>query len=139
MNVKIADIMHSPVMTTTPHRTAGHARGVMAEHRVSALVVVGPDGEPVGMVTATDLLHDHPEGTPVSSFMSSPVVTIPPYEQPHVAARIMRNRRSHHVVVVEDGRVCGIVSAFDLLALVEEHRFVMKQPPTPSRRSRGKG
>ena len=43
-------------MTTTPHRTAGHVRQVMAEHKVSAMPVVGPDGEAVGVVTATDLL-----------------------------------------------------------------------------------
>jgi CBS domain-containing protein len=138
VNVKIADVMRAPVMTTTPHRTAGHVRAVMVEHRISAMPVVGPDDEPVGIVTASDLLHDHPDGAPVSSFMTAPVVTIPVYDQPHVAARIMRNHHAHHVVVVDADRVVGIVSAFDLLAHVEDHRFVMKQPPTPSSRSRGR-
>jgi CBS domain-containing protein len=138
VNVKIADIMRSPVMHATPHQTASHVRAVMTEHHVSAMPVVGPDDEPLGMVTASDLLVEHPDGTPVSTFMAAPVITVPPYEQPHVAARIMRNHRTHHVIVAEHDRVVGIVSAFDLLALVEEHRFTMKQPPTPSRRSSGR-
>ena len=138
MNVKIADIMRSPVMHATPHQTAAHVRGVMTEHRVSAMPVVGPDDEPVGMVTASDLLADHADGTPVSNFMAAPVITVPLYEQPHVAARIMRNHRTHHIVVTDGDRVVGIVSAFDLLELIEEHRFVMKQAPTPPRRPSGR-
>ena len=138
MNVKIADIMRRPVMHATPHQTAGHVRAVMAEHHVSAMPVVGPDEEPVGIVTATDLLADHPDGTPVSTFMASPVISVPVYEQPHIAARIMRNHHPHHVVVTDADRVVGIVSAFDLLELLEDHRFVMKQGPTPPRRATGR-
>lgn len=138
--MKIADVMRHPVMTTTPHQTAGRVRTVMREHRVSAMPVVGPNDEPVGMVTASDLLDDHADGAPVSGFMTEKVLTVPEYEQPHTVARIMRNRKVHHIVVVDDRqRVSGIVSAFDLLALVEEHRFVMKQPPTPSSRKQARG
>ncbi|CAN5546300.1 hypothetical protein BH24ACT22_BH24ACT22_08740 [soil metagenome] len=45
----------------------------------------------------------------------------------------MRNRRIHHVVVTEEKKVVGVLSSFDLLKLVEQHRFVMKPGPTPSR------
>ena len=90
MNVDIDQIMRHPVMTGTPHQTRGHVRQLMAEHRVSALPIVDSDGAPVGIVTAADLLHDLPDGAPVSSFMTSPVLTVPRYEKPHIAARIMR-------------------------------------------------
>ena len=66
--------------------------------------------------------------------MSAPAYTVPMAEGPHVAARLMRNHHLHHVVVIDQHRVVGIVSAFDLLALVEDHRYTAKQPPTPSRR-----
>lgn len=134
MNIDVDAIMRHPVMTVTPHQTAAHVRAMMRDHRVSAIPVVGPEGEPVGIVTAADLLEDHPAGAPVSTFMSSPVYTVPRYDGPHIAARIMRNHHLHHVVVTEHQAVVGMVSAFDLLGLVEDHRFVMKQPPTPSTR-----
>ena len=135
MNVEISEIMSNPVMTATPHQTAGHLRQVMHEHRVSAMPVVNTDHEPVGIVTAADLIGDHAEGTPISTFMSSPVYTVPAYDGPHIAARIMRNHHIHHVVVTESKRVVGMVSAYDLLRLVEDHRFTAKPGPTPSRKS----
>ena len=138
MNVEIHEIMQQPVMTGTPHQTAAHVRAVMAEHHVSAFPIVDTDGAPVGIVTAIDLLEDHPDGAPVNSFMTSPVLTVPQYEQPHVAARIMRNHDIHHLVVTDAHQVVGIVSAYDLLQLVEDHRFVKKPGPTPSKKSRGR-
>ena len=134
MNVTVADLMSSPVMTVQKHETAGHATKLMRAEHVSALPVVGPDQEPVGMVTASDLLEDRSDSSVVSSFMSQPAITVPSNEQPHVAARIMRNHRLHHVIVVDHHKVVGMVSAFDLLALVEEHRYVAKPAPTPSKR-----
>lgn len=135
MNATISDVMNSPVMTLTPHRSAGHARELMAEHGVSAFPVVGPDGELVGIVTASDLIGDHAAATPVGQFAKKSVYTVHPGDGPHVAARIMRNHHLHHVVVIDEDRVAGMVTSFDLLRLVEDHRFVMKNAPTPSRRA----
>lgn len=136
MNVEIREIMQATVMTGTPHQTAAHVRQLMAAHRVSAFPIVDSDDEPVGIVTAADLLHDHPDGAPVGGFMTSPVLTVPQYEQPHTAARIMRNHHIHHVVVTDAQKIVGLVSAYDLLKLVEDHRFVAKPGPTPSKKGR---
>lgn len=135
MNATIGDVMTAPVMTVTKHQSAAHVADLMRTHHVSALPVVGPDQEPLGIVTASDLLARHADATPASELMSRPVYTVPVNEGPHVAARIMRNHRLHHVAVTDHGAVVGIVSAYDLLALVEDHRFVAKAAPTPSRRS----
>ena len=134
MNVTVGELMTTEVMTVTKHETAGHAADLMRKHKVSALPVVGPDGEALGVVTASDLLADRSAASPVSSFMSSPAYTVAMNEGPHVVARVMRNHHLHHVVVVDNHRVAGIVSAYDLLALVEEHRYTVKQAPTPARR-----
>lgn len=137
MNTTVDELMHAPVMTITKHQTVGHARGLMAEHRVSALPVVGPDRRLLGILTATDLLdaHGHAEGAPVSRVMSHEPLTVHPGDGPHVAARIMRNHHLHHVVVVDGGKVVGMVSTFDLLRLVEDHRYQARQAPTPPRRA----
>ena len=132
MNVTVSELMRTPVMTITKHERIGHARRLMHDHHVSALPVVGPDGSPVGIVTVSDLVGEHRDGSPVSSVMAEAVYTVPPSAGPHVAARVMRNHHLHHVVVVDRHHVIGMLSSFDLLRLVEDHRYVSKAPPTPS-------
>lgn len=133
MNVTVSELMQVSVMTITKHETVGHARTLMSDHHVSALPVVGADQEPLGIVTASDLLdaHGHPDGAPVSALMSKAPYTVHPGDGPHVAARIMRNHHLHHVLVVDDHRLVGMVSTFDLLRLVEDHRYQAKAAPTP--------
>jgi CBS domain-containing protein len=140
VNVTVAELMRAPVMTITKHQTLGHARALMTEHQVSALPVVGPNQEPLGILTATDLLdgNGHPDGAPASAAMSPAPYTVPPGEGPHIAARIMRNHRLHHVLVVDDAKVVGMLSSFDLLRLVEDHRYQAKQAPTPARKVAGR-
>ena len=137
MNVKIDELMVTGVMTASPSQTVGRVRQVMDEHGVSSMPVLDPDGEPVGIVTARDLLGDIANDSPVSKVMSQPVYTVPRYGDPSLAARIMRNHRIHHVIVTEAQSVVGIVSSFDLLRLVEDHRYTAKNAPTRSERKGG--
>jgi len=134
MNVKIDDIMIDRPITITPHTTVAHARRLMRDHQISSLPVVGPDDEPLGILSASDLLEDLADEKPVSQVMTRKVYNVPRYDDAHVAARIMRNHRIHHLIVTHEGRVVGVLSAYDLLALVEEHRFVRKNAATPSTR-----
>ena len=134
MNVKVSDLMVANVVTTTPHKSVGHAKTIMRNNDIRVLPVVGPEGEPVGIVAASDLLDGRSDEAPLSQVMTEKVYTVAQYDDVHVAARVMRNHRLHHVVVTHEGKVAGILSSFDLMRLVEDHRFVMKNPPTPSAR-----
>ncbi|MEO1258499.1 MAG: CBS domain-containing protein [Bacteroidota bacterium] len=134
MNVKIADIMQKSVVTTVPHKSLGHVKDIMTKNRISSVPVINSDNEPVGIITTSDLAKGHDEGTPISHIMPDHVYTVPAYNDVHIAARIMRNHHIHHVVVTHEHEIVGVVSSFDLLQLVEEHRFVMKNPPTPSKK-----
>lgn len=136
MHVKIRDLMASPAITITPHKPVAHAKQLMRDNRISSLPVVGPEGEPLGIVSAADLLDAVPDARPISQLMTREVYSAPAYEDVHVAARVMRNHRIHHLVVTHEGTVVGMLSAYDLLSLVEEHRYVEKNPPTPSTRRR---
>ena len=109
----------------------------MERNRVSALPVIDSEGGAAGIVSMTDLLPTLKDGTPVSKVMTEKVYTVPLYGDVQLAARVMRNHRIHRVLVTHEQKVVGVLSAFDLLELVEDHRFVMKNPPTPSRRGAG--
>ena len=136
MNVKIKDIMVERVITAQPHHSVDHVRGLMERNRIQAVPVVGPEEEALGIVTATDLVTDLKGGTPISRIMTDRVYAVPAYNDVHIAARVMRNHHIHHVVVTHEKKVVGIVSSFDLLKLVEGHRFVMKPGADGGKRKR---
>jgi CBS domain-containing protein len=134
MNVKVHDLMTESVITAQPHMSVEHVRGLLENNKISSVPVVDSDGKPVGVISATDLAHDLKSGTPVNRLMTDKVYTVPKYEDVSIAARVMRNHKIHHVVVTHEQTVVGVLSAFDLLKLVEDHRYVAKNPPTPSKR-----
>jgi len=139
MNVKVADLMVTSLLTGSPHQTLGHAKKLMTKHQIHALPIVNGDGEPVGILTSSDLIKEKNDATPISGVMTRHVYTVPEYSDAHLPARIMRNKQTHHVVVTKEKKIIGILSSFDLLRLVEDHRFVMKTAPTENKRRGPRG
>lgn len=132
MNIKVADLMVKSVVTTVPHKSMGHVKEIMKRNSISSVPVVDPDNQVVGIVTTSDLVSGVADSSPVSTVIKSKIYTIPMYTDIHVAARMMRNHNIHHLVVTHEKKIEGVISSFDLLKLVENHRFVMKNPPPES-------
>jgi len=138
MNAKVHDLMTESVVTTEPHASVERVRGILQRNQIGALPVVDTDGQPVGIVSSTDLVPGLKPDSPIRTIMTEKVYTVPKYDDVSVAARIMRNHRIHRVVVTHEQKVVGMISAFDLLALVEDRRWVPKNPPTEGRRKKSK-
>ena len=58
----------------------------------------------------------------VEEIMTRGVISVPPGTSIAQVARTLREHRIHRVFVVEEGRMLGVISAFDVLRLVEEGR-----------------
>lgn len=58
--------------------------------------------------------------TVVSDFMTEQVVQVTPDTKVSDVARSLRENQVHRVLVVERDKLCGLVSALDLVALLEE-------------------
>lgn len=139
MTVRVRDVMTESVVTIPSYKRVEAARQLMDENRISALPVVDLEGNPIGIVTATDLLGTEVDReTLISQVMTESVLTVSDYENVSVTARMMRNRKIHHVVVTHEKRIIGVLSAFDLLKLVEEHRWVPKNKPPRTTPRRGR-
>lgn len=138
MNIKVKDLMVKSVITTLPHKTVGHSQSIMARNKIKSIPVVNSEMELEGIITSSDILKDFSENTPLSHVMSKKVYTIPAYSDVHIAARVMRNHKINHLIVTDEKKVVGVLSAHDLLRLVEDHRFVMKNPPTPSKKKKSR-
>jgi CBS domain-containing protein len=138
MNAKVHELMTESVITTDPHTSIDHVRKLMERNRVTAIPVVDSEGTPIGIVSATDLVAELNGSSPVKAIMTEKIYTVTKYDDVSTAARVMRNHKIHRVVVTHEQKVVGVVSAFDLLRLVEDHRFVAKNAPTPSKRKGSK-
>jgi CBS domain-containing protein len=138
MSVKVEELMTKSVVTAQPHQSVEHVRNMLERNSISSVPVVDGDGHPIGIVSSTDLVHELKPAAPISQIMTEKVYTVPQYDDTSIAARVMRNHKIHHVVVTHEQKVVGILSAFDLLKLVESHRYVAKNAPTPSKRKGGK-
>jgi len=138
MNAKVHDLMSESVVTVQPHTTVGHIRTILKKNRFTAVPVVDTEGRPIGIVSQSDLVADLKTNAPAKSVMTDKVYTVPRYEDARVAARIMRKHKIHRIVVTHERKVVGMISAFDLLSLVEQHRWVPKNPPTESSKKSGR-
>ena len=130
MSVKIDEIMKSRVITVTPHQTAGHVRELLEKNKINIVPVVGPDKEVLGVVSSADLIKKVSDNKPVSQFMTEKIYTIPRYGDVDLAARMMRKHKIHHLIVIDNKKLAGVVSTVDLLQLLEGKRFVIKNAPT---------
>jgi CBS domain-containing protein len=138
MKAKVHDLMSKSVVTAQPHQTVAAIKEKMNKHKLRSIPVVNSDNEPVGVVSASDIVVVEKAGLPISHIMTEKVYTVPAYDDVSVAARIMRNHKIHHLIVTDNKELIGIISSFDLLKLVEGHRFEMKNPPTPKSKGKGK-
>lgn len=76
----------------------------------------GPDWE----TTLTDF-QDRLGGRTVGDVMTEGAIHVPPDATIAEVARTLRENHVHRVLVVADGRLVGLISAFDLVALLEKH------------------
>jgi CBS domain-containing protein len=123
------DLMTRHVATLSPLTTVGEAARLLTEQRITGAPVVDAKGNLLGIVSQTDLVRHQGAGaepwpgepskdpalTPVLSLMTGSVVTCEEDTPLDEVARVMLDRRIHRVLVTREGRVCGILTAMDLL------------------------
>jgi two-component system sensor histidine kinase/response regulator len=113
----LADIMTSDVRSLPPHATLKEASRLMAEERLSSLLV-SDQGQALGIVTETDILRAlharQPVDTRLDTLMSRPLITAPPHLDLISARRLVESRRIHHLGVADvAGHIVGMVSDTD--------------------------
>ncbi|WP_045748180.1 CBS domain-containing protein [Actinoplanes rectilineatus] len=122
--MRISDILRvkgDQVVTVTPDATVERLLGVLAEHRIGA-VVVSRDGTTVdGIVSERDVVRALAGkgagilALPVSEIQTTQVRTVSPEAQVEDVERLMTLRRFRHVPVTADGRLAGVVSIGDVV------------------------
>jgi len=117
------DIMMSPVITATEDMLVTDAMSLMVRSGVSGMPVVGEAGRVVGMVTGRLLMNMAVSGnaarTKVSEAMSKQMDIYGPVYAPATPVEEIVNHfaatRINRILVVEDGKVVGIISRLDIM------------------------
>jgi predicted transcriptional regulator len=111
----IRELMTPTVITVGATEQLGPVKARMLEDHVHCVPVLGQGGDLLGIVTATDVMELWDPAQSVATVMTSPVITVEPTITTVHAARLMLDNHVHHLIVVDDDVVTGVVSSFDLL------------------------
>ena len=122
----VRQFMDRYVDTISPDTDIMDAVDFLLEKRVTGALVANNKGELVGILTEYDCLRllthgdkrqEAPRGK-VRDFMTSDVRTIPPTMDIYYCAGLFMNVPFRRFAVVQDGRIVGAVTRFDLLRAV---------------------
>ncbi|HYZ34829.1 MAG TPA: CBS domain-containing protein [Crenalkalicoccus sp.] len=149
--MRARDLMTPDVVTIPPQTPVPAIARLLAERGISAVPVLGPAGEVLGVVTEADLVrrlaapederpgwlgrlfadptaqaerYARTHGLVARDIMTLEVVSVPEDATAAHIAHLMEERQVRRVLVMRDGRLCGIVSRADLL------RAVTAAPPS---------
>jgi diguanylate cyclase (GGDEF)-like protein/PAS domain S-box-containing protein len=114
----LIDIATRNVIRLASNDSIGEAARIMAEKRISSIIVTDKDGHPSGIVTERNMLHAMqskcPPDTMLRDLMSSPVVAVPSSITCLDAYQIcLRDGIRHLVIVNPDQLLLGLVSETD--------------------------
>ena len=118
--MKLRQIMTNPVIRIHPDETVAVAARTLTHYNIGILPVCGGDGRICGLVTDRDLVTRclaagrSPQNTSVRDVMTSQVIAARPDMDSAVAAELMGKAQIRRLPVMENGRLCGMVSLGDL-------------------------
>ena len=118
--MKIHEVMSDKVIKIHPDESVAVAARTLAHYNIGVLPVCGTAGEVCGVVTDRDLVTRclasgrQPENTRVRDVMTVNVVSAKPDMDTGAAAHLMGRQQVRRLPVVENGKLCGVVSLGDL-------------------------
>ncbi len=131
MNVR--DGMSSVVLSVGPGHTLRDAARQMTRRRVGAAVVLDPDGGGPAIVTERDILQALAEDQDadrelVGEHLTADVVYAAPTWSLEEAAATMIRGGFRHLIVVDGGDVCGLISMRDIVRCWTEDGSICEVP-----------
>ena len=119
----VRDLMTTDVVAVAPETSTRDAARMMFRYRVSGLPVVDAEDHVLGIITEGDFLAMELQRTDkgvapatVGEAMSHSVLAVSPDLEVMEAARYMHANGVKRVMVVEDAKMVGVLSRFDIVA-----------------------
>lgn len=129
----VRDHMDKQVPTLRPEMDILDAVGFLLEKRITGAPVLDRSGHLVGILTEKDCLRLVAEGVGgnlphgnVETFMSPNPETIPPDMDVYYAAGIFLKRTFRRLLVVENGKLVGAITRFDILRVIRANLSLLR-------------
>ena len=112
-------LVRKPPVTCRGGQSIREAVALMDGQSVGSVIVLDERGHPAGIFTTRDLVANASAGLdrPVAEAMTAAPFSLPGHAMAYEAALAMIAMGIRHVLVVEDGRLLGLVSERDLFSL----------------------
>jgi CBS domain-containing protein len=128
-SVRAGDLASRPLVTCDPGETVAEAARRMRTEQISSLVV---RARPPGLVTASDLRDrvlaaGRGGDTPVEAVMTTPLRTMPAEASLGEVLLAMVDRGIHHLPLVWEGQLIGMVTDTDLLQHESRHPLFVRR------------
>jgi CBS domain-containing protein len=142
--VKVEDVMSSPVITIKDTDTVLAASKLMKKNEIGCVVVVDCKGKPVGLMTERDVVRRVaaldllPSKVLAGKSMTKPTATIDATADVAEAAKKMRTMKIRRLVVLQEGKLKGIITSNDIVDITPALIDVMaeKSQIAPLRRTK---
>lgn len=119
---RLSDLCTRPPVAATLGTPLRQALRAMNAARVGSVAITDTEQRPVGILTLKDVLSRValPQldlNTPIDTVMSPDPVCLPAHASAREALLTMARHNIHHLLVVNEGRLTGVLSEKDLFAL----------------------
>lgn len=115
LDVAVAQIMTRHSFTAPGDATVESLAAIMMEHHVGCVPIVDSQQRPIGIVTKLDLLECRDATRKTARDVMMPhAMTLQPSDNLAYASNLMSHEGFHHLLVVEGGRLAGVLSTFDV-------------------------
>ncbi|MDA8100126.1 MAG: DUF294 nucleotidyltransferase-like domain-containing protein [Nitrospiraceae bacterium] len=119
---RVGDMGIKEVVTAQEDVTIREAAQIMAENRVSSLVIMDRNNLPAGIVTDRDLrdkvvARGRDVGDPVMTIMTTTLIRVDSRDYCFEAVLKMIRYNIHHIIVIRDGALAGVLTNHDLMIL----------------------
>lgn len=111
--MQVKDVMTTKLITVKENQTKQQAARLLSQYRISGLPVVNDDNVLVGVVTEYDVISK--EGQTVSDIMTRGVISVTPDTDLEEVRRILVHKRIKRLLVLDQGKLVGVVSRADLV------------------------
>lgn len=122
LNTRLGELAMRHPVTCSPHTPLREAVTLMHEQQVGSIVIVNEHKAPLGIFTLRDLRQVVADGASdfsqsIAGHMTQAPFYLSPEHSAFDAAIAMTERHIAHVCLVQDQRLCGVVSERDLFSL----------------------
>ena len=118
--MRVEDIMSSPVSVTQRSIKVTYLKDLFSRKHINAVPVLEMDGTITGIVSSSDAARCHDDALIVEDIMSEHVHIAMKNTRVQDAAKVMVKHKVHHLVVMEDGDVIGMLSSLDVMKFFAE-------------------